>query len=99
MCVFVMHHFDSRLAITFRSIQDLTTLLDQQQFVLNDLVASFIDDVGAIEPFTSNAFTNLDALNYVISNSCVVTMYSVQKFVNGMTSWTNSIVDKVNQSQ
>jgi hypothetical protein len=72
----VMQHFMSRTVITFRSIQGLTTLLEQQQTTLNDLVASFIDDIGVTGLLTIELIGNLDTSTHVISMS---SLYPVSK--------------------
>jgi hypothetical protein len=94
-----MHYFTSRTAITFRTIQGLTTLLDQQQATLVGLVASLMEDVGVTGPLTAEAIANLDALNHVISGRYAVPLSSVREFVNGLTSWVDSIVDEADEGQ
>jgi hypothetical protein len=54
-----MHHFTSLTAITFCTIQGMSTLLDQQQAALDDLVTSFIDDVGVVGPLSPEVIANL----------------------------------------
>jgi hypothetical protein len=90
-----MHHFTFLTAITFRTIQGLSTLLDQQQATLDDLVTSFIDDVGVVGPLSPEAIANLEVLEHVISGRYAIQLSSVQEFVSGLASWADSIVDKV----
>jgi hypothetical protein len=52
VALLAMHHFTTRTAITFRSIQGLTTLADRQQAALNDLIGYFIGDVGVTGPLS-----------------------------------------------
>jgi hypothetical protein len=97
--VLAMHHFTSLTAITFRTIQGLSTLLDQQQAALDDLVTSFIDDVGIIGPLSPEAIANLEVLEHVISGRYAVQLSSVREFVSGLASWADSIVDEVDPVQ
>ena len=62
------HFFTTRTVITwFRSIQGLTTPVDQQQAALNDLIGYFvIGDVGVTGPLTPA----ITALDVAASNSC-----------------------------
>jgi hypothetical protein len=72
-----MQHFTSRIAIAFHSIQGLTTLLEQQQVALNDLVASFIDNVAVTSPLTIELIGNLDTSTHVISSLYAIFISSV----------------------
>ncbi len=94
-----MHHFTSLTAITFRTIQGLSTLLDQQQAALDDLVTSFIDDVGVIGPLSPEAIANLEVSEHVISGRYAVQLSYVREFVSGLASWADSIVDEVDPVQ
>jgi hypothetical protein len=97
--VLAMHHFTSLTAITFRTIQGLSTLLDQQQAVLDDLVTSFIDDVGVIGPLSPEAIANLKVSEHVISGRYAVQLSSVREFVSGLAPWADFIVDEVDPVQ
>jgi hypothetical protein len=46
--------------------------LDQQQAALDDLVTSFIDDVGVIGPLSPEAIANLKVSEHVISGRYAV---------------------------
>ncbi|CAM6059206.1 unnamed protein product [Sphagnum tenellum] len=81
-----MHHFTSKMAITFRTIQELTTLLDQQQAALVGLVASFMEDVGVTGSFIAETIANLDASSHVISGRYAVPLSSIRDFVNSLAS-------------
>jgi hypothetical protein len=84
--LFAMHHFTSRTTITFRTIQGLTTILDQQQVALVDLVASLMEDVGVIGLLTVEAIVNIDASSHVINGRYSVPLSFVREFVNGLAS-------------
>ncbi len=94
-----MHHFTSRTAITFRTIQGSTTLLDQQQAALVGLITSLMEDVGVTGPLTAEAITNLNASNHVISGRYAIPLSSIHEFVNGLASWVDSILDEANEGQ
>ncbi len=94
-----MHHFTSRTAITFRTIQGLTTLLDQQQAALVGLVAFLMEDVGVTGPFIVEAIANLNASSHVISGYYAVPLSYVYEFISGLASWVDSIVDEANEGQ
>ena len=87
------------MAITFRTIQGLTTLLDQQQAALDGIVASFIQDVGVTGPLTAAAIADLDASTHVICGRYAVALSSVREFISGLASWIDTIVDKVDEGQ
>jgi hypothetical protein len=74
-----MQYFMNHTAIAFRSIHGLMTLLEQKA-ALNDLVASFIDNVGVISPLTTKLIGNLDTSTHVISGLYAIFISSVQEF-------------------
>jgi len=80
-----MHHFTIRAAVTFCSIQGFTLVL-QQRNALDNLIASFIDDVGVTRPLTADLIANIDPLTHVISGRYVVALSSVRKFLVGLAS-------------
>jgi len=90
----VMQHFMSRNAITFRSIHGLMTLLEQRQATLNDLVASFIDDVGVISPLTTKLIVNLDTSTHVLSGFYAISISNVQEFLSGLATWMDALIEK-----
>jgi hypothetical protein len=79
-----MHHFTTRAAITFCSIQGLTTLVLQQRNALDNLIASFIDDVGVIGPLTAESIANIDPSTHVISGHYAIALSSVREFLVGL---------------
>ena len=72
-----MHHFTTRAIVTFRFIQGLTTLVLQQQNALDNLIASFIDDVGVIGSFIAKSIANIDPLTHIISGHYAVALSNV----------------------
>ncbi|CAK9203949.1 unnamed protein product [Sphagnum troendelagicum] len=72
-----MHHFTTRATAIFCSIQGLTTLVLQQQNALDNLIASFIDDVGVIGSFIAKSIANIDPLTHIISAHYAVALSSV----------------------
>jgi hypothetical protein len=93
-----MHHFTTRAAVTFCSIQGLTTLVLQQQNALNNLIASFIDDVGVIGPFTTESIASIDPPTHVISGHYVIALSSVQEFLVGLASWVDTLLNEADES-
>ncbi len=81
-----MHHFTSMTAITFRMIQGLTTMLNQQQTTLVGLIASLMEDVGVMGPLTVETIANLNASNHIISGRYAVPSFFVNEFINGLAS-------------
>ncbi|CAK9231585.1 unnamed protein product [Sphagnum troendelagicum] len=81
-----MHHFTSKTVMTFRTIQELMTLLDQQQAALVGLVASFMEDVGVTRSVIAKTIANLDASSHVISGRYAVPLFFVREFINGLAS-------------
>jgi hypothetical protein len=94
-----MHHFTSKTAITFRTIQGLTTLLDQQPAALVGFIASLMEDVGVIGPLTAETIANFDALSHIISGRYAVPLYPIHEFVSGLASWVDSNVDEIDEGQ
>jgi hypothetical protein len=84
----------SRTAIAFRSIYRLTTLLEQQQATLNDLVASFVNDIRVISPLTTESIGNLDTSTHVISGLYIVSISSVQEFLSGLATWMDALIEE-----
>jgi hypothetical protein len=72
-----MHHFTTRAAVTFCSIQELTTLVLQQRNALDNLIASFIDDIGVIGPLTAESIANINPSTHVISGHYAIALSSV----------------------
>jgi hypothetical protein len=93
-----MHHFTTRVAVTFCSIQGLTTLVLQQRNALDNVIASFIDDVGVTGPLTTELITNIDPLTHVISGCYVVVMSSVREFLVGLASWADTLLNEADES-
>jgi hypothetical protein len=94
VALLAMHHFTTRTAITFRSIQGLTTLADQQQAALNDLIGYFIGDVGVTGPLTPESIAALDPATHVVSGRYAVAIVSVQEFLRGLATWVDSLIDE-----
>ncbi|KAH9574029.1 hypothetical protein CY35_01G033500 [Sphagnum magellanicum] len=93
-----MHHFTTRATVTFYSIQGLTTLVLQQRNALDNLIASFIDDVGVTGPFTAKLIANIDPLTHVISGRYVVALSSVREFLVGLASWADTLLNEADES-
>ena len=91
-----MHHFTTCTAITFCSIhQGLTTLADQQQAALNDLlIGYFIGDVGVTGPPTPESIAALDPATHVVSGCYAVAIASVQAFLHGLATWVDALIDE-----
>ena len=90
-----MHHFNTRTAITFRSIvQGLTTLADQQQAASNDLIGYFIGDLGVTGLLTPESIAALDPATHVVSGHYAVAIVSVQEFLRGLATWVDALIDE-----
>jgi hypothetical protein len=72
-----MHHCTIPAAVTFCSIQGLTILVLQQRNALDNLIASFIDDVGMIGPLIAESIANIDPSTHFISGRYAVTLSNV----------------------
>ncbi|KAH9560589.1 hypothetical protein CY35_06G113300 [Sphagnum magellanicum] len=83
-----MHHFTTRATVTFCSIQGLTTLVLQQRNALDNLIASFIDNVGVTGPLTAKSIANIDPSTHVISG----------QFLVGLASWADTLLNEANES-
>jgi hypothetical protein len=65
---------------------------------LDNLIASFIDDVGVIGPLTAESITNIDPSTHVISGHYAVVLSSVRKFLIGLASWVDTILNEADES-
>jgi hypothetical protein len=93
-----MHHFTTRAIVTFRFIQGLTTLVLQQQNALDNLIASFIDNVGVIGPLIAESIANMDPLTHVINGRYAVALSSVREFIVGLASRANTLLNEADES-
>ncbi|CAK9198978.1 unnamed protein product [Sphagnum troendelagicum] len=93
-----MHHFTTRASVIFRSIQGLTTLVLQQRNALDNLIASFIDDVGVIGPFIAKSIANIDPSTHVISGRYAVVLSSVREFIIGLASWADTLLNEADEN-
>jgi branched-subunit amino acid transport protein len=98
VALLAMHHFTTRTAITFRSVQGLTTLADQQQAALNDLINNFIVDVGVTGPLTAEFIAALDPSTHAISGRYAVAFASVQEFLCGLATWVDTLIHESSES-
>jgi hypothetical protein len=93
-----MHHFTTRAAVTFCSIQGLTTLVLQQRNALDNLIASFIDDVGVIGPLTAESIANIDPSTHIINGHYAIVLSSVREFLVGLASWVDTLLNEADES-
>jgi len=93
-----MHHFTTRAVVTFHSIQGLTTLVLQHRNALDNLMASFIDNVGVTGPLTTESIANIDPSTNVISGRYAVALSSVREFFIGLASWANTLLNEADES-
>jgi hypothetical protein len=93
-----MHHFTTRAAVTFCFIQGLITLVLQQRNALDNLIASFINDVGVTGPLTAKLIVNIDPLTHVISGRYVVALSSIREFLVGLASWADTLLNEADES-
>jgi hypothetical protein len=94
-----MHHFTTRTAITFRSIQGLTTLADQQHAALNGLIDNFIVDIGVTGPLTAESIAALDPSTHVVCGQYAVALQSVQEFLSGLATWVDVLINESLESE
>jgi hypothetical protein len=70
----------------------------QQRNALDNLIASFIDDVGVTGPLIVKSIMNIDPSAHVISGRYAVVLSSVREFLVGLASWANTLLNKVDES-
>ncbi len=70
----------------------------QQRNALENFIASFIDDVGVIGPFTVESIANIDPSTHVISGHYAIAMSSVREFFVGLASWVDTLLNEVDES-
>ena len=66
---------------------------------MEQLIASYIEEVGAIGPLTDEAVAALDLSIYVVSDHYTVSLDNVREFVLGLASWTDAIVSQAEESE
>jgi hypothetical protein len=93
-----MHHLTTRAVVTFCSIQGLTTFVLQQRNALDNLIASFIDDVGVIGPLTTESIANIDPSTHIISGHYAIVLSSVREFLVGLASWVDTLLNEADES-
>ncbi|KAI2506193.1 hypothetical protein MHU86_8228 [Fragilaria crotonensis] len=95
-----MHHFTTRTAsITFRSIQGLTTLAEQQQAALNGLINNFIVDIGVTGPLTDESIAALDPSTHVVSGCYAVALSNVHEFLCGLATWVDTLMNESSENE
>ena len=99
VALLAMHHFTKRTAITFKSIQGLTRLADQQQAALNRLIDNFIVDVGVTGPHTAESIAALDPSTHVVCGRYAIALESVQEFLCGLATWVDTLINEVLESE
>ncbi len=62
---------------------------------MNDLVASFINDVGVTGSVTTKSIRNLDTSTHVISRLYAVSISSIQEFLSGLATWMDALIEEV----
>ncbi len=62
---------------------------------MNNLVASFIDDVGVIGPLTTKLIGNLYTSTHVINGLYAISISNVQEFLSGLAIWMDALIEKV----
>jgi hypothetical protein len=77
----------------------ITLLQELQSAAHDDLVVTFVEDVGILGLLTDDVIANLDPLYNVIRGNHAMYLASIQKFVNGLAFWLDSIDDEVDQGQ
>ena len=99
VALLAMHHFTTRTAITFRSIQGLTTLANQQQAALSGLIDNFIVDIGVTGPLTAECIAALDPSTHAVCGRYAVAFQSVQEFLSGLATWVDVLINESLESE
>jgi hypothetical protein len=73
--------FTVHRARTFRSIQGLTTLISRQAFEIDSLIATYMEEVGAIGPLLNAMLWQLDRRNTAISGRLLFTWTKYTSFL------------------
>ncbi len=94
-----MHHFTTRVVVTFRSIQGLTTFVLQQRNALDNLITSFIDNVGVTGPLTVESIANINPSTHIISGRYAIALSSVREFLVGLVSQVDTLLNEADESE
>jgi len=70
----------------------------QQRNALDNLIASFIDNVGVIGPLIAKSIANMDPSTHVISGRYAVALSSVREFLVGVASWSDTLLNEADES-
>ncbi|CAK9194512.1 unnamed protein product [Sphagnum troendelagicum] len=65
---------------------------------MDNLIASFIDNVGMTGPFTVESIANIDPLTHVISGLYAVALFSVREFLVGLAFWVDTLFNEADES-
>jgi hypothetical protein len=65
---------------------------------MDNLIASFIDDVGVIGPLIVELIANIDPSTHVINGRYVVALSSVQEFLIGLASWADTLLNEADEN-
>jgi len=70
----------------------------QQRNALDNLIASFIDNIGVIGPLTAKLIANINPLTHVISGRYAVALSNVWEFLVGLASWVDTLLNEADES-
>jgi len=61
---------------------------------LNDLIASFIDDIGVTSLFIIESIGNLGTSTHGINGLYAVSISSVKEFLNSLAIWMDALIEE-----
>jgi len=65
---------------------------------LDNLITSFINDIGVTGPLTAESIVNIDPSTHIISGRYAVVLSSVREFLVGLASWVDTLLNEANES-
>ncbi|CAK9237624.1 unnamed protein product [Sphagnum troendelagicum] len=73
-------------------------IMSTMRNALDNLIASFIDDVGVIGLLTTESIANTDPSTHVISGHYAIVLSNVREFLVGLAFWVDTLLNEADES-
>jgi hypothetical protein len=74
-------------------------LISHQAFELDNLIATYMEEVGAIGPLSDAVLEQLDRHRHAISGRFAVRLDKVHEFLAGLAAFVESTIEEANESE
>lgn len=89
------HHSNSYRFLCYSNVNYSCTSAEN---ALDNLVETFIDDIGVIGQFNAESIANIDLLTHVIVTHYAIALFNVQKFLICPAFWVETLLNKATES-